>query len=655
MATTYRRRYCLKVVTTMTMGNIWTEETGDTVNVSSSIAGCISFERNSDAAHDYESTKKILRRTDIMVAFQSFTGGTSTCLYQGYDKVHTVICTLDDFLADNFYRIDEYYKDISHGIISSSPVVSAKMYTHKNVHFSPFLQDTLEDIVLKSSNNKPISFADADKKVIFSWDIYSFSTGEDGKHRYQKSAVLEWKETGKSEVHRIEINKEAPPNGPDGAGYSEYEVPENTFPKNSSFQWRVKIISDDDVEGDFSDWVTVSTTDVAGTVRALSPDNAVIDADVDNRFSWIYSNPYGTAPTGYEIEMSVNGGSNWQQIKKETTADCFAVIPAGTLQKGNVQYRVRAFSQSGIASEWTAANITVRARPAIPSIYRVDTATDRPTVWWESVDQEAYELKILDASGSEIYSHYAALPDRSHKITKRLDNEQYTATLTIWNDFGLDSPTTQRQFVLEAVKPSKPAAFGTALFSHNSLTFSYSTQRAVLLRNGVAIADVSGLSSYDDYTAPMSCEYRLRALSDTAFCDSDPLPLTYPGSSRAASISLTSDHAVRVSLVCKEGSPPERASSLSAEYALLQFAGRRLPVAEYGDQFTKTKSLSYSLRNYDDLSILRSMVGQTVVWNDRRDHMVACLSSLSWNERRGFVDVSFSLTEVDSNEGIDYE
>ena len=153
----------------------------------------------------------------------------------------------------------------------------------------------------------------------------------------------------------------------------------------------------------------------------------------------------------------------------------------------------------------------------------------------------------------------------------------------------------------------------------------------------------------------MSCEYRLRALSDTAFCDSDPLLLTYPGSSRAATMSLASDHNVRVSLVCKEGSPPERSSSLSAEYALLQFAGRRLPVAEYGDQFTRTKSLSYSLRNYGDLSVLRSMVGQTVVWNDRRDHMVACLSNLSWNERRGFVDVSFSLTEVDSNEGIDYE
>lgn len=540
-----------------------------------------------------------------------------------------------DKCSDNscIIKIDRY--------MGSPAVTSVDIFT-RHSDYPPHFARVLEDIKLAAHNMVPNSFADAEEQTTFSWDYEKDLLGEDGNARTQKSAVIQWTSDDAS-YKTIDVNSTA----------SEYVIAANTFPKNSSFKWRVKIISDDDVEGDFSDWTFVSTTDIAGTVRALSPDNAVIDADVDNRFSWVYSNPYGTAPTGYEIEMSVNGGSNWQRIQKETTANCYAIIPAGTFRKGNVQYRVRAFSQSGIASEWVVGNLTVRARPAAPSIYRVDTDTDRPTVSWESVDQEAYELKILDASGSMMYSHYAALPERYHKIKKRLDNEQYTATLTIWNDFGLDSQTVQRQFTLAAVKPSKPSIFGTALSTHNSLTFSHTTQKSVLLRNGVAIADVSGLNSYSDYTAPMSCEYCLRALNDTAFCDSDSLILNCP--SRRATMSLFSDHNIRIMLIYKQGSPPERTSALSADCSLLQFAGRKRPVAEYGDQLVRTKSLSYSLRNYADLNILRSMVGKTVVWNDKQDHMVACLSALNWGEHRGYIDVSFTITEIDSDEGIHYE
>lgn len=533
--------------------------------------------------------------------------------------------------------------NVAGGFISATGC-SPVMYTHLSA-YAPYCLEELEDIVLTPTDFSPSVFADAGKNIVFSWNYNRKDiVGEDGLERSQKSAVIEWKGTDQ-QVHTVKISGKS----------TTYTFSKNTFPLSSSFDWRIKIISDDDVESDFSSWIRVSTTDAAGTVQAPSPDNAVVDADIDNRFSWIYNNPYGTEPIGYEIETSSNGGVSWQQIKKATTSDCFADIPAGTLPAGNIQYRVRAFSQSGIASEWAVANITVRTRPQMPSIYRVDTNADRPTVWWESVDQEAYELKILDSSDSVIYTHYAALPDRSHRITKRLDNAQYTAALTIWNGFGLDSPTAQRQFTLAAIKPGKPTVSGTAFSTHNSLTFVHTTTRSVLLRGGVAIVDVSSLGTYDDYTAPAGCEYRIRALSDTAFCDSDPLTLTYPGSGKAAVMSLASDHNVRVLLICKEGSPPERSSALNAEYALMQFAGRKLPVAEYGDQLTRTKSLSYSLRNTDDLKILRSMVGQTVVWNDRQDHMVACLSNLNWSERRGFIDVSFTITEIDSNEGIDYE
>ncbi len=680
MATTKRRRY-IKVQQYVS-GKLKDVEGSTCILDTTSFPNYVAGTTFHCKEGSYQPSKKMLvseKSQNLMIAFQGYNGDQNATIRQcgkyyyppsgGGEYLSTQVSydlvQCSKLVANRYYSIYSYRKyqnDQYGGYIgiaailpsSYSPTTQVYLYTH-NSDYPPYIEDTLEDIKIESRNHYPTSFVDVAKKTEFGWQPMQVGSGlaEDNKWRDQKSAVIEWKEVGKEGVHTIQVNKEASTYVANASAM--IEVPANTFPNNSSFQWRVKITSDDNVVGDFSDWITVSTTDVAGTVRALSPDNAIIDIDVDNRFSWVYNNPYGTEPTGYEIEISSNGGVSWQQIKKATTSDCFADIPAGTLSAGNIQYRIRAFSQSGIASEWAVANITVRARPQIPSIYRVDTSADRPTVWWESVDQEAYELKILDSSGSVIYTHYAALPDRSHRITKRLDNAQYTAALTIWNGFGLDSPTAQRQFTLAAIKPGKPTASGTAFSTHNSLMFVHTTSKSILLRGGVAIADVSGLGTYDDYTAPASCEYRLRALSDTAFCDSDPLALTYPGSGRAAAMSLASDHNVRVSLIYKEGSPPERSSVLNAEYALMQFAGRKLPVAEYGDQLTRTKSLSYSLRNTDDLRVLRSMVGQTVVWNDRQDHMVACLSNLSWSERRGFVDVSFTITEIDSNEGIDYE
>lgn len=518
------------------------------------------------------------------------------------------------------------------------------IYTEYSSSYSPYCMVELEDIKLTPNNLSPMSFFDAKKRGTLSWDYdrKNIDRGEDGVARSQKSAVIEWKGQDGT-VHTVNVS----------GSLTFHNFAENTFPANSTFDWRVKIISDDDVEGDFSSWVTVSTIDSAGTVRALSPDNTIIDADLDNRFSWIYTNPYGTEPSGYEIEMSSNKGESWRQIKKETTSDCYADIPAGTLPAGNIMYRVRAYSQSGYVSEWETANVTVRKHPEIPSIYQVEASTDRPTVSWESNGQEAYELEIIDSGGKCVYSHYAATADYSHKIAARLDNGQYTAQLVTWNSFGLESLPASRQFSVMAEKPTKPVMSGMAQHDHNALKLSSTTSKAVLLRNGVVIADVSGTDSYYDYTAPCESIYRLRSLSDTAFCDSDPVAIS--NLSRYAMIVLASDHSTRATLIYKQGSPPERSSSLSSEYALLQLAGRRRPVAEYGDQMTRTKSLSYSLRNIEDLKALQAMVGNTVIWSDRQDHMISCLSALSWNTHQGYTDVSFTLTEVDGDEGIEYE
>ena len=503
----------------------------------------------------------------------------------------------------------------------------------------PYYAVTLEDIVLYPQNMSPSASAVAADKITFSWSIESIS-GEDGEERYQKSATIQWT------ADDININTV-------GVGEKIYshEFPANTFPLNTNIKWRMKIVSDDDVDSGFTDWVTFSTADVAGTVRGLSPNNTIIDDDVINRVSWLYSHPYCRQQSKFELEISADGVT-WHPFASEETTYCYYDIPAKTFAAGTAWYRVKAYSQSGTASDWAVASVTVRSKPAAPSIFSIDGSIDRPTISWESKGQEAYLLAVIDSDGVVVYRHYAASPERSHKIAVRIDNGQYTAILRIRDKYNFESPTAKRQFTISAEKPPKPTISGTAYATYNVISFP-NLNRAVLLRNDVAIVDISGLDTYYDYTAPQKCEYRVRALSDTAFCDSDPLTLA--AASRRITVVLADNHDVRVCLIYRANARPERSTTIEAESSLLYFAGRRSPVAEYGEHITRTKTLSYSLRKREDLDTLISMVGNSVIWNDKNEHMAASMSGMSYSEHNGYYDISFTLTQIDYSEAIAYD
>ena len=648
MAESNRQRR-VKVVERSSAVSNWHDVTSQTVTLPTSGVDerQLAFEPIDET---YPLTKKRVKTQNLNVAFQSYSGDTRNDIEQGVAIYGAgVVCSGANLKINQYYQCSSSANAaIDNKILglrilrmmSSYGTLSVQMYTHNSSTYPPYILDVLDDILVTPTNMSPSVFADVTKPQTLSWDI-STDIGEDGNYRTQKSASIQWTTDGGT-TKTINVGTE-----------QEYTVPANTFPANSGFKWRVKMISDDDVDSGWSEWVTVSTTDVAGTVRSLSPDNVVVDGEIDNRFSWIYNNSYGTEPTQYDIEISTTNGTSWTVLKTENTSNCFADIPANSLPSGNIRYRVRAYSQSGIPSEWAVANITVRARPAKPSITSVSTNTDRPTVTWESVGQEAYELGIYSADNVLLYSRYAALPGRSHHITKRLDNGTYIARLKIRNEYNRESLAAERQFTLAVKKPSAPRIYGEALLTHNRLNFVSSTDKAVLLRDGVAIADVSGMSTYDDYAAPAVCEYRLRALGDTAFCDSEPLILSNP--SRRSMIILADNHNIHVNLIYRANTPPERSSTLSAEYALMQFAGRKYPVAEYGEHEIREKSLTYSLRERNDLETLKSLVGHTVIWVDKNERFFACMSELRHSEHRGYVDVSFTLTEVDYNEEIEYE
>lgn len=524
-------------------------------------------------------------------------------------------------------------------VYTGSGAYWASFYTDKSA-FPPYVRYVLEDIIPDVRNLYPISFVDETKPAIFGWEFYA-EMPESGVPLVQKSALLQWR-SADGTVHEIAVSGET----------QSYTFAANTFPANESIQWRVQVTSDDDIASEWSAWQTVSTIENAGVVSDLYPADILVNGEVINRVSWKYINEYGTEQSAYDLEKSIDG-TTWTSLSSESTSNQYYDVPAGTFVTEKAWIRVRAYNSSGVASEWISASFTVRSSPPKPSIISVSADTDKPLIVWESTGQEAYEITICNDNGETLYSKSLAGTEKRHKITLRLEDGSYIASLKIRNKYNLVSPAVQRAFAISTVKPDKPSLYAAQSDGGVGITFTHTTDKAVLLRNGLVIADVSGLSSYIDYTSHGACKYVLRALSDDSFCDSEPYEVTVGFG--YALISAVDNPADCLRLRFKAGSAPENRTSTGAESASLSFAGRQYPVTEFGEHRSFSKSLSYSVLVEQDLQKLLSLIGQIVLWRDRKDKFYGALTEVNFTRRRSYIDVSFTISKQNISEEISYE
>ncbi len=505
---------------------------------------------------------------------------------------------------------------------------------------APYLLYVIEDITPEARNLYPMSFIDETKPATFGWEFYA-ETPENGVPLIQKSAVLQWR-SADGTVHEINISGES----------QSYTFASGTFPENESIQWRVQVTSDDDIASEWSAWQTVSTAESAGAVSNLYPADMLVNSEIINRISWRYVNEVGTEQSAYDIEMSTDG-TLWTSLNSENTSNQYYDAPAGTFVAEKTWIRVRAYNSSGIASEWASVSFTVRSSPEKPSIVSVSTDVDKPLISWESTGQEVYEIAIGDAEGKIVYSRIIAGNEKRHKIALRLEDGEYIASLKVRNKYNMVSPVAQRVFAVSTVKPDKPSLYALQSDGTVVMTFTHTTDKAVLLRNDVAIANVSGLSSYVDHTAHGTCEYVLRALSDDSFCDSEPYEVT--AGFGYALISTIDNPVDCLCLRFKAGSAPENSVAVGAESASLSFAGRQYPVTEFGEHKSLSKKLSYSVLTERELQKILSMMGHIVLWRDRNDKFYGSLADLSFERHRSYIDVSFSISRQEVSEEIDYE
>lgn len=359
---------------------------------------------------------------------------------------------------------------------------------------------------------------------------------------------------------------------------------------------------------------------------SLSPSSGSVDRALVTRLSWQHNDLNSSDPQSkFDLQWSSDGGAIWNTVT-QATPNQYWDAPGGTFPHGQVVWRVRTYDQGNLSGPYSAqATFFAGDKPAAPVfVDPVDGSTlavSRPTVQWSSSSQIGYQL-LATTLGDVIVWDSGDVTSTNKARTLGGDlanNTQYKLKARIRNADGVWSDYAVITISISYAPPGVPGLAVSPYPAGGRIQLTFSGQGAEVAYNDlyrringgewIRIAtDIAPNAVYDDYAAPSgaSCDYQGDAVATNGVATASAIV--------TAILNLTGlwihDVAAASTTAFRFTRNTSRRNGRRADVTSMKFAGRDLPMTEFGDTDEGAGAFSLLITDKAELDALWTLYGR---------------------------------------------
>lgn len=396
--------------------------------------------------------------------------------------------------------------------------------------------------------------------------------------------------------------------------------------------------------------------------------------------SWTFSDSDpGNSQSAYElIIIRVSDGVTIRNTGKVVSTSSNYNLPANTLTNGNdYQWKVKTWDNSDAEGPYSSlGTFTCAAAPTAtltsPSSDGNTITTSKITAGWNFNDSESgrtqskYQVRLTDSSDNELWNSGQVSDANARALTCNYtlaNNTSYKLKITVWNDLGIQSDEAVRTFTVSFTPPATPTITAIADNDMCSITVNITNPEPSgseptvsgndIYRDGIRIA-ANVNSQYVDYAAEPFIQHTYKAISlgDNGTV-SESSVLKVSTSITDVLLMLVSNPSQYVKLKYN----PSKEEKAGPAGELMQFAGRKLPVAEFDDSDNQNINCSFTILDKPDLDMLLQLADskQTLLYRDSRGRKIYCTINdgiSTKDELPDYWTVSFTINAISYDEEV---
>lgn len=446
-----------------------------------------------------------------------------------------------------------------------------------------------------------------------------------------RSSVIRLKKNGDSEPTIYDI---------DGASNT-LEIPEDVL-SSGGFEWNATTtyatgqVAPTTPEPD----MIVTTIDSLSSAAAITPKNTYVNVGKAVFFDWTHTIATGTQQSKYELQGLIGGV--WTTLQEEASGETSAMVPVDLLSSGITAWRVRTANNDGVYGAYSEpAQVIFIVAPKVTGV--TVSGNVRPTIAWQSADQQGYEIMIDGVTTGVQYG-----TEKSLVWNDLLADGAHVVQVRVVNRFGLFSQWAEATHEVVNVPQEVAPVLTAAMVGNADVQLMWAGEGAaetLVYRDGELIGRAQSAGVYVDHTAYDEHVYRVRVVAaDSNYTDSNEVRIAVP--LRETMLAAVGEWNWIELAYSATAEPPVRTAEMAPLYALNYYSGREKPVVEMSRHKSATYSVTYAVTE-QQAAQLRGMMGKIVVHKRKGELIRGLLQSVSEARTWWGVDTTLQIVEVD--------